>query len=57
MCTSHVTKICFYSISRTLLEARESADALIAQTEKECTDKKNTITAELEAYETDVKER
>ena len=47
----------YESISRTLLEARESADALIAQTEKECTDKKNTITAELEAYETDVKER
>ena len=47
----------YESISRTLLEARESADALIAQTEKECTDKKNTITAELEAYETDVTER
>ena len=30
----------YESISRTLLEARESADALIAQTEKECTDKK-----------------
>jgi chromosome segregation ATPase len=47
----------YESISRTLLEARESADALIAQTEKECTDKKNTITAELEAYETEVRER
>ena len=42
---------------RTLLEARESADALIAQTEKECTDKKNTITSELEAYETEVRDR
>lgn len=47
----------YESISRTLLEARESADALIAQTEKECTDKKNTITAELEAYETEVRDR
>ena len=47
----------YESISRTLLEARESADALIAQTEKECTDKKNTITSELEAYETEVRDR
>lgn len=47
----------YESISRTLLEARESADALISQTEKECTDKRNTVTAELEAYETDVKDR
>lgn len=47
----------YESISRTLLEARESADALIANTEKECTDKKNTITAELEAYETEVRDR
>lgn len=47
----------YESISRTLLEARESADALIAQTEKECTDKKNTVTAELEAYETEVRDR
>lgn len=47
----------YESISRTLLEARESADALIARTEKECTDKKNTITSELEAYETEVRDR
>lgn len=47
----------YESISRTLLEARESADALIANTEKECADKKNTITAELEAYETEVRNR
>lgn len=47
----------YESISRTLLEARESADALIAQTEKECIDKKNTITSELEAYETEVRDR
>lgn len=47
----------YESISRTLLEARESADALIAQTEKECTDKTNTITEELEKYEAEVRDR
>lgn len=47
----------YESISRTLLEARESADALVAQTERECEDKKNTIHAELEAYETEVRDR
>lgn len=41
----------YESISRTLLEARESADALIAQTNKNCEEQEAAMTAKCEAME------
>ena len=47
----------YESISRTLLEARESADALIAQTNKECEAQHAEMTAKCEAMEKDTTDR
>jgi len=47
----------YESISRTLLEARESADALIAQTNKECDAQHAEMTAKCEAMEKDTTDR
>lgn len=47
----------YESISRTLLEARESADALIAQTKADCEKKTEEINAALAAHEEEVTSR
>ena len=47
----------YESISRTLLEARESADALIAQTNKECEAQHAEMTAKCEAMEKETTDR
>jgi cell division septum initiation protein DivIVA len=47
----------YESISRTLLEARENADALIAQTTKECEAKTAEVNAALTAHEEEVTSR
>lgn len=44
----------YESISRTLLEARESADAMIAQTEADCEKKTAEVNAALAAHEEEV---
>jgi chromosome segregation ATPase len=47
----------YESISRTLLEARESADTLIAQTNKKCEEQEAEVTARCEALERDTIEK
>lgn len=47
----------YESISRTLLEARENADALISQTNKKCEEQEAEVTARCEAMENETIEK